>query len=53
MLSALASRPAEAGRALGMGLAGVWSARVARQHVLYAIQEADRLVTVLTVSDRG
>lgn len=53
VLAALSSRPAAAGEALGMGLAGVWSSRGAGHRVLYAIQEAERLVTVLTVDDRG
>lgn len=53
VLATLASRPAEAGQALGMGLAGVWSARGDGYRVLYAIHEAERLVTVLTVDDRG
>lgn len=52
MLAALATSPAQDGRALGMGLVGVWSARGASHRVLYAIQEAQRLVTVLTVDDR-
>jgi len=52
LLRALAASPAERGRALGMGLAGVWSARDDSQRVLYAINEEQRLVTVLSVDDR-
>ncbi len=49
MLVALAGSPAEHGRALGMGLVGVWSARTASHRILYAIAPSQRLVTVLTV----
>jgi len=52
MLDALTADPAEQGRALGMGLVGVRSARGASHRVLYAIQEGQRLVTVLSVDDR-
>jgi len=51
LLGALATGPAERGRALGMGLVGVWSAREVSR-VLYAIHEGQRLVTVLSVDDR-
>ena len=51
-LVALAASPAEQGRALGMGLVGVWSARGDSHRVLYAIHEGQRLVTVLSVDDR-
>jgi mRNA-degrading endonuclease RelE of RelBE toxin-antitoxin system len=49
MLVTLATSPAEVGHALGMGLVGVWSAHAAAHRILYAIQERERLVTVLTV----
>jgi mRNA-degrading endonuclease RelE of RelBE toxin-antitoxin system len=52
LLRGLAARPDERGRALGMGLVGVWSARAESQRVLYALHEEQRLVTVLTVDDR-
>ncbi|MGI8904691.1 MAG: type II toxin-antitoxin system RelE family toxin [Solirubrobacteraceae bacterium] len=51
-LAALTRSPAEHGRALGMGLVGVWSVRGASHRILYAIQQEQRLVTVLTVDDR-
>jgi mRNA-degrading endonuclease RelE of RelBE toxin-antitoxin system len=53
MLVTLAAGPAEQGHALGMGLVGVWSAHGTAHRILYAIQEGERLVTVLTVDDRG
>jgi len=52
MLESLTADPAQQGRALGMGLVGVWSARGASHRVLYAIQDGQRLVTVLSVDDR-
>lgn len=52
MLDTLTADPAEKGRALGMGLVGVWSSRGASHRVLYAIQDEQRLVTVLSVDDR-
>lgn len=52
VLRALAANPAERGRALGMGLVGVWSAREESQRVLYAMHEGQRLVTVLSIDDR-
>ncbi|HEV2772974.1 MAG TPA: hypothetical protein VGV57_09150 [Thermoleophilaceae bacterium] len=52
VLRALAARPAERGRALGMGLMGVWSAREEGQRVLYAMNEWQRLVTVLSLDGR-
>lgn len=52
MLAGLATSPAEQGRALGMGLVGVWSARGASHRILYAIQDGERLVTVLSIDDR-
>lgn len=52
LLRALAARPTERGRALGMGLVGVWSAHGESQRVLYAMHEGQRLVTVLSVDDR-
>jgi mRNA-degrading endonuclease RelE of RelBE toxin-antitoxin system len=52
LLRALAARPDERGRALGMGLVGVWSAHVESQRVLYAMHEEQRLVTVLSIDDR-
>ena len=52
MLDTLTADPAEKGRALGMGLVGVWSARGESHRVLYAIQDEQRLVTVLSVDDR-
>jgi len=51
-LAALAANPADQGRALGMGLVGVWSARGASHRILYAIHEGQRLVTVISVDDR-
>ncbi len=52
LLRALAARPTERGRALGMGLVGVWSAHGESQRVLYAMHEGQRLLTVLSVDDR-
>jgi len=52
LLGTLAASPAKRGRALGMGLAGVWSAREESQRVLYAMHEGQRLVTVLSIDDR-
>ncbi len=52
LLRELAARPDERGRALGMGLVGVWSAHVGSQRILYALQEEQRLVTVLSIDDR-
>lgn len=52
LLRALAAKPDERGRALGMGLRGVWSAHAGSQRVLYAMDEGQRLVTVLSVDDR-
>ncbi|MGI8674547.1 MAG: type II toxin-antitoxin system RelE family toxin [Thermoleophilaceae bacterium] len=52
LLRALAASPAERGRALGMGLVGLWSAREGSRRALYGMQEEERRVTVLTVEDR-
>ena len=52
VLQELAASPDERGRALGMGLVGVWSARTDSHRVLYAIDEGQRLVTVLSVDGR-
>jgi len=51
-LAALASAPAEQGRALGMGLVGVWSKHGGSHRVLYAVHRAQRRVTVLSVDER-
>lgn len=51
LLRALAASPAERGRALGMGLVGLWSAREGSRRVIYAMHEEERRVTVLTVED--
>jgi mRNA-degrading endonuclease RelE of RelBE toxin-antitoxin system len=52
LLRALAASPAERGRALGMGLVGLWSAREGSRRALYGMHEEERRVTVLTVEDR-
>ncbi|MGI8595917.1 MAG: type II toxin-antitoxin system RelE family toxin [Thermoleophilaceae bacterium] len=51
LLGAIAASPAERGRALGMGLVGLLSAREGSRRVLYAMHEEERRVTVLTVED--
>lgn len=52
MLAELATSPAERGRALGMGLVGVYSAHGDSDRILYAIDQQQRLVTVLSVDSR-
>jgi mRNA-degrading endonuclease RelE of RelBE toxin-antitoxin system len=52
MLAALGTNPAEQGRALGMGLAGLRALRGASHRVLYAVHEGQRLVTVISLDDR-
>ncbi len=51
-LAALATRPAEQGRALGMGLVGVLCVRGASHRILYALHQEQRLATVLSIDDR-
>ncbi len=52
VLTALTNGPAERGRALGMGLVGMRSARGGSHRILYAMQGAQRLVTVVSLDDR-
>ncbi|MGI8427926.1 MAG: type II toxin-antitoxin system RelE family toxin [Solirubrobacteraceae bacterium] len=49
LLGTLLARPAAQGQVLGLGLAGMRSLRAATCRVLYAIDDEQRLVTVLSI----